>query len=170
VYRTAANHFFSWAEDAGLSLDSLKPGHVTQFFAAMGKGWKASTAGAYFRSLRLLFGHLEADRIIERSPFVSDVRPQRSASFDEKQALHDLKEFLLELDGYREGSKSYRPGLIAMFPIFFGHGDGAGGGEGHRGDAVPRLHRGIRGDAGRAGHAAEPDAATDHQVAGRQGR
>lgn len=120
VYRSAANHFFRWCSDRGLELDSLKAGHVAGFFEAKHDEWKTSTAKTYFRSLQQLFEHLEADRILERSPFVGAARPKRPETESEQRALKELKQFLRELDGYDEGSKSYRPGLVAMFPIFFG--------------------------------------------------
>ncbi|HEY7330680.1 MAG TPA: hypothetical protein VH592_23775 [Gemmataceae bacterium] len=126
VYRSAATHFFRWCGDRGLQLDALKGGHVAGFFEAKREEWRLSTERTYFRALHLLFEHLEADRIIERSPFVGMERRQRPETESDEQRLAKLKQFLRELDGYDEGLESYyRPGLVAMFPIFFGSMDEA---------------------------------------------
>lgn len=112
VYRSAANHFFRWCIDCALDLRSLKAGHVAGFFEKMEEEWKTSTAKSYFRALRYLFEHLQADHIIEQSPFVGVAAPRG------RGALKELKRFLL--DGYGEDSEFFRPGLVAMFPIFVG--------------------------------------------------
>jgi Phage integrase, N-terminal SAM-like domain len=119
VYRSAANHFFRWCGDNGLQLDVLKAGHVAGFFEAKQDEWKTSTAKTYFRSLQLLFKHLEADRIMERSPFVGLELPKRPETESDEQRLAKLRQFLRELDGYDEGDAFFRPGLVAMFPVLF---------------------------------------------------
>jgi hypothetical protein len=118
VQRTAANHFFRWCGASGLALEALRAGHVAGFFEAKREEWKPPTTKIYFRSLERLFAHLEADRIVERSPFAGAPKPQGPKV--QRQALAKLTEFLRELDGIGEGSESFRPGLVAMYPVVVG--------------------------------------------------
>jgi hypothetical protein len=120
VYRTAANHFFCWCDETGLAMDTLKGGHVVSFFEAKRDKWKMSSAATYFQSLKLLFKHLEDDRIIERSPFAGLSAPRQHCPDLPPRTLEALKGFLQDLDGIKEGSRSFRPGLVAMYPIIIG--------------------------------------------------
>jgi hypothetical protein len=103
-----------------LALAEIRAGHVESFFADT--PWKASTISFYFHSLKKLFGHLEVDRVVERSPFAELPTPRLPRKATSK-ALKRLKAFLLELDGYDESSDSYRPGLVAMYPVIVGGQD-----------------------------------------------
>ena len=95
--RAAAKEFFRWAEAAGLRLDALRAGHVSEFFA--GVAWKPSTKRVYFGALKQLFAQLEADRAIERSPF----RGVKPPAVGKNRSLRELRAFLNELDGYYHG-------------------------------------------------------------------
>jgi hypothetical protein len=114
VFRAATKRFFLWADEARITLDSLRTGHVNDFFS--NATWKPSTTQFYFRSLKRLFSHLEADRIIDRNPFIGAETPKAEG----KRSLRKLKEFLKELDGYVEGDDCYEPGLVAMYPLVIG--------------------------------------------------
>lgn len=74
VMRAATKRFFQWADETGYTLVAMRSGHVNDFFE--NAPWKASTTKFYFGSLKRLFAHLEADRIIERSPFIGVSTPK----------------------------------------------------------------------------------------------
>jgi hypothetical protein len=118
VYRAATKHFFRWMDQQGLPLESLRAGHVETFFAKT--PWKSSTVSFYFHSLKKLFAHLESDRAVNRSPFAGLPTPKPLARRVRKGALEELKQFLLDLDGYDEKNKHYGPGMVAMYPIIIG--------------------------------------------------
>lgn len=118
VFRTATKHFLRWGGDAGLTLGGIGAGHIDAFFS--NTRWKASTVKFYFGALKKLFSHLEADRVIERSPFAGLSPPRQHCPDLPPRTLEALKGFLQDLDGIKEGSRSFRPGLVAMYPIIIG--------------------------------------------------
>ena len=131
-YRSAARRFFAWCEECGLPLDALRPEHAARFLDVAASEWQPSTLYQYVKAIRHLFRELAADGVLVPSPF-RDVAipvprprpPARSLSVpvvrpEKRGTLADLKEFLLELDHITEGSSSYRPGLVAMYPVVIG--------------------------------------------------
>ena len=113
----ATRGFFRWTEDAGLALSEIRPGHVNEFFAR--SAWRNDTIIVYFLAIKRLFRHLEADRIVEESPFTGIRNPAGGRAWAKKR----LCAFLRDLDFYDESDDYYRPGLVAMYPIVIGGQD-----------------------------------------------
>jgi len=106
VMRAATKRFFQWADEAGIGLDALRAGHVNEFFGMV--KWKPSTTKFYFTSLKRLFAHLEADRIIERSPFVGVKAPKSPKPGKPLVTLEELKAVARDLDNDDEDSDCFR--------------------------------------------------------------
>jgi len=141
VLRTAANHFFCWCDETALALETLRSGHVASFFESKRDMWKASTAATYCHSLRLLFKHLEDDRIIERSPLIGVAVPRREKPekkekvtlaelkamvqeidgvLKDLETFNELKAMVQEIDGVREGSETFNAMMVVLYPMLFG--------------------------------------------------
>jgi hypothetical protein len=124
VYRTAANHFLCWCDEMALALEALRSGHVVSFFEAKRDAWSASTAATYFHSLKLLFKHLEDDRIIEMSPLIDAARPRRERPEKKRKiTLTELKAMVQEIDGELEDSETFNAMMVVLYPMVGGRMD-----------------------------------------------
>lgn len=128
MYRGRASGFLRWLASRGIALGQVTPQLVAEFLASSQCSPKAGYS--YRTALNRLFDGLTARGVIPSNPTratggaggAKDAAHGTSAKETPEgpPTLADLQELLLELDGIREGSEYYHPGLVAMYPIVVG--------------------------------------------------
>lgn len=128
VYRQRAAQFLRWLSAQGLDLMQVTPALMASYLDGLSDSPHARMT--YRTPLRRLFDSITAHGVIASNPTRVSADAGRSEApacgadatghEEGRPTLADLIEFLLELDGIREGSRSYRPGLVAMYPVVVG--------------------------------------------------
>ena len=111
---SAAKGFFLWCSEYGLELTSIRAGHVATYFEHLSDKKRGATPVIYFYSVGKLFRHLEADRVIDASPFDGVSPPQK------KMGLAKFKSIVRDFDNLEEGDEHFNAAMVVLYPLVIG--------------------------------------------------
>lgn len=89
AYYRNALHFFHWADERSLSLDTIRSVHVAHYIEELSKNKSNPTAKQHLAAIRMLFDHLVVNQIVPSNPAAPVRGPRHSVSKGSTPVLNE---------------------------------------------------------------------------------